>query len=134
MVPSPANSRLRVVRVVYSRPRVFSLLLLLSGGVVGSSASFCALGICELNWAMGGGCASKTLRRALRFMLATLARVASGREELDGEALLPAWTGVTLGTRSTGLSDRIWGEKRLTRGGLESVESSASGTRVHEET
>jgi hypothetical protein len=114
MVLSPANNRLRVVRVVCSRPRVLSLLLLLSGGVVGSSVSFWALGIWELNCTMGG-CESKILSRAFRFMLATLASVASGRDELEGDEL-PAWIGAAFEARSTGLSDTIWGEKRLTWG------------------
>jgi hypothetical protein len=85
MVSFPANRRLRVVRVVYSRPRE-SLVGLLSGGVVGSSVAFCALGIWVLNCTMGGG-SSVTLLLWERFMLAMLASVASGREELDDEEL-----------------------------------------------
>lgn len=83
MASLPANRRLRVVRVVYSRPRE-SAVGLLSGGVVGSSVAFCALGIWELNWAMGGG-SSVALVLWERFMLAMLASVASGREEVEDE-------------------------------------------------
>jgi hypothetical protein len=88
MVSFPANRRLRVVRVVYSRPRE-SMAGLLSGGVVGSSVAFWALGICVLNCTMGGG-SSATLLLWERFMLAMLASVASGREDVDGE-VLSAW-------------------------------------------
>lgn len=85
MVSLLANRRLRVVRVVYSRPRE-SVEGLLSGGVVGSSVAFWALGIWVLNCTTGGG-SSVSLVLWERFMLAMLASVASGREDLEDEVL-----------------------------------------------
>ena len=81
MVSFPANNRLRVVRVVYSRPRV-SLADLLSGGVVGSSAAFWALGIWSLNCTMGDG-SWWVLILWLRFMLVKCARACSGLAAME---------------------------------------------------
>ena len=93
MVSFPAKRRLRVVRVVYSRPRRESLAGLLSGGVVGSSWAFWALGIWVLNCTMGGG-SSCTLILWLRFMLGRAAKVASGcGGSSDGE--VDAWAGMS---------------------------------------
>lgn len=67
---------------MYAVARAASLELWLSTGVVGSSASFCALGIRELREEMGG-CSSDTVSLAVRLvMLAALASTARGREKV----------------------------------------------------
>lgn len=96
MVVSPEKSRLRVVRVLYSSRNV-SPDSLLSTGVVGSSTSFCALGIWLWSCTIGGWWrVSEVVNRVVRLvMVGEFGSTERGRDELEPETEVACGLGVS---------------------------------------